>query len=115
MGDDYAAFAQDPRHYLTNLYQFPPSREAVAKLAGNVASSLREERNAQIAALYVQAAARHLPAAATAAGAPLANSNKGAASVAAGKADVEMEMRNTQQVFEVVEVCPSVCTTSAFL
>lgn len=111
MGDDYTAFADNPREYLNKIYQLAPSHEAVGKLAGNVASSIKEERSAHISALYLQAAARHLPAAAASSTAAAAAAAASASAAAAGPSalgsgkDVEAEMRNTQQIYEIVEVC----------
>lgn len=94
--DDFNQFFENPAQYLTHLMQFPPSRQAAARLAGNVAASLKEQPQGTAAALYLQAAARHLPATAAAAA-----SNAAASS---SKADVQAEMKNTQMVFEIVEV-----------
>ena len=92
--DDFNQFSENPAQYLNHLMQFPPSRQAAARLAGNVAASFKEQQQGAAAALYLQAAARHLPATAAA-------SNTTASS---SKADVEAEMKNTQMVFEIVEV-----------
>ena len=93
--EEYNQFTENSNQYLTSLLRVPPSRESAARLSGHVAASLKETRSCQTAALYLQAAARHLPATAAAAS-QNSNSKKGA--------DMELEMKNTQLVFEIVEV-----------
>lgn len=95
---DSTAFSINPSAYLRNLLQAPPSRGAVAKLAGTIAASLKDDRHAQVSVLYLQAAARHLPATS------VASSSTSAPSATANKDAVDEEMRATQQLFEVVEV-----------
>ena len=99
--DDYNQFSENPGKYLATLLQFPPSRQAAGRLAGNVAASFKESVDPQTAALYLQTAARHLPATVT----PIAaGGNNAAMSPSNSKADLEAEMKNTQMVFEIVEV-----------
>jgi hypothetical protein len=93
-------FTSNPSAYLRTLLQTPPSRGAVAKLAGTVANSLKDDRHAQVSVLYLQAAARHLPACSVAS----SGSTMSAPSAIANKDAVEEEMRATQQLFQVVEV-----------
>eukprot|EP00977_Amphora_coffeiformis_P002037 scaffold381_cov178-Amphora_coffeaeformis.AAC.26 len=97
--EDYHQFTENPTRYLASLLQLAPSREAAGRLGGTVAGSIGDTAS-KVAALYVQAAARHLPATAfvtttAAAAGAAANNIKGP--------EVELEMKNTQLVLEIVE------------
>lgn len=128
--DDYSDFTEDPPQYLTDLLRVPPSREAAGRLAGTVAAGFKEQQQrqqrnnnnnsvSQTASLYLQAAARHLPATTASVAAASGQSTHAAAGGnskgGGGGADMELEMKNTQIVFEIVEVSDTGVISVIFL
>ena len=79
------AFVQDPAAFLASIVSQPPSRSALAQLAGPVAKKLAEETPEGVAPLYLQAAAVQLRTLDVA-------------------RDVEQEVQAVQHQYEILEV-----------
>ena len=120
-------FADDPDAYLLQVISMPTAEvtttatsssvHALNFLAGTVAESIKEGCDPNIAVLYLQAAAQHLPAAAAAeSSAPAAaaatrsagkqnNGSTAATSLVKGILETEMKQQ-MQRLAEIGEVCP---------
>ena len=98
-------FNQDPVQYLQLSLQQPPSREGASALARQIAASVAAAPS-PVATLYLQAAARHLPAVYSSNNSSSSNNikNSNVARSSHSKADMEVEMKQTQLVYQILEV-----------
>jgi hypothetical protein len=108
------SYGADPVAYLEAIASSAPSKELLSRVAGPVASSMKEEATAGIAPLYLRAAAQQLAAEMATARAPVlaaAASAAGTTAAAAAQVDVEAEMKAVQQIYEIAEVRDDWCVT----
>ena len=96
-------FNQDPVQYLQLSLQQPPSREGASALARQIAASVAAAPS-PVATLYLQAAARHLPAVYNSNNSGNNMNNSNVARSSNSKADMEIEMKQTQLVDHILEV-----------
>lgn len=103
------SYESDAAAYLSALSTQPPARHLLRRLAGTVASSMNQNPEPQIAALYLQASAQQLVVEAP--------SPTGTAAFAAAAAVMndhanvniaESEVQVTKQVYDIVEVSQAV-------
>lgn len=104
-------FQQNPGRYLQSVRDSPPSAAAAARLAHSVATAFKNNdtdttsnatTNSLTASLYLQAAVKQLPAV------------RSTAAVAGGNAP-DAQMKRSQIVTHIVEVCmPVLCLSAPF-
>ncbi|CAB9499445.1 expressed unknown protein [Seminavis robusta] len=88
------AFMDDPAGCFNAMATRPPGRELWRLLAGTTASCMKDEGNAQLCALYLQAVAQQLPASDMAVADAASNSNN---------ANMEIEMMKAKMLMEVLD------------
>jgi hypothetical protein len=102
------SFSADPVTYLEAITRSAPSKDLLSRLAGPVASSMKEEATAALAPLYLRAVAQQLAAEtapATAPAAAAASAGAGAGAIASNvKLEMEAEMKSSHQIYEIAEV-----------
>lgn len=124
-----STFASDPVEYLETIARSAPSCQLLSRLAGPVASSMKDYSksiNIAIAPLYLRAVARQL-AAETTGGAPPAvapaaaaagggASGTGSNGIGNGnvKLEVEAERKSVHQIYEIAEVRIVSCVCACF-
>jgi hypothetical protein len=105
-------FHSDPVAYLEAIARAVPSKELLSRLAGPVATAMKDVQTTAFAPLYLRAVAKQLAAetGGTGAAAPAASSaaagSASAVGPSVGKVEVEAEMKSVHQIYEIAEVRP---------
>jgi hypothetical protein len=99
-------FGSDPVAYLEAIARAVPSKELLSRLAGPVASAMKDVQTTAFAPLYLRAVAQQLAAetGTAAASASASASALGPSVMNHGKVEVEAEMKSVHQIYEIAEV-----------
>jgi hypothetical protein len=100
-------FNSDPVAFLEAIAGAVPSKELLSRLAGPVASSMKDVQTTAFAPLYLRAVAQQLAAetgTAPAVSAAAAPPSTGPSVSNNGKLEVEAEMKSVHQIYEIAEV-----------
>jgi hypothetical protein len=103
-------FGSDPVAYLEAIARAVPSKELLSRLAGPVASAMKDVQTTAFAPLYLRAVAQQLAAetgTAAASASTASASALGPSVMNHGKVEVEAEMKSVHQIYEIAEVRPT--------